>query len=137
MTRVYSSLSVQRAQSPVSMYRLIGRNRYPKISSKYLLQSAFHRLTYFLSWIYRQFIHFDANFRLSSEASTKKTSQAAGLWEGNGFFVNSQTYKTYLAANNNSTQLVCGYLLISILRTNVFEAVFMLQSTSRIQHQSI
>ncbi|PVF91605.1 hypothetical protein CPB86DRAFT_303151 [Serendipita vermifera] len=55
-------------------------------------------------WIYRQFIHFDANFRLVSEASTKNSSQEAGLWEGRGFFVDNQIYQNYLATNANNTQ---------------------------------
>jgi hypothetical protein len=69
----------------------------------------------FFSWIYRQFIHFDANFRLFSEASTKKTCQTAGLWEGKGFFPNTQTYKTYLAANDKGAQAVWRFLFISKL----------------------
>jgi hypothetical protein len=74
----------------------------------------------FFSWIYRQFIHFDVNFRLFSEASTKKTCQAAGLWEGNGFFPNTETYKNYLVANNNSTPPVHMFLFVSTLQTDAF-----------------
>jgi hypothetical protein len=47
-------------------------------------------------WLARQFVHFDANFRLVLESKAKKTYTENGLWEGNGFFVEEKSYKEYL-----------------------------------------
>ncbi|KAG8818805.1 hypothetical protein FRC19_010305 [Serendipita sp. 401] len=48
-------------------------------------------------WLFRQFVHFDANFRLVLEARPKRTrSDAGGLWNRNGFFVENQQYLDYL-----------------------------------------
>ncbi|KAG8846910.1 hypothetical protein FRB91_000368 [Serendipita sp. 411] len=59
-------------------------------------------------WLFRQFVHFDANFRLVLEARSQRTGSNHGLWGDNGFFVGNQQYLDYLqtvdlAQQNKST----------------------------------
>jgi hypothetical protein len=56
------------------------------------------------SWLMRQFIHFDANFRLVSDKKTKSSYSGHGLWEGLGFFVKTDSYQTYLDAVSRDKQ---------------------------------
>lgn len=50
-------------------------------------------------------MHFDANFRLVREAS-KQIVKDPGLWEGKGFFVESNEYERYLESMKGNQQQV-------------------------------
>ncbi|PVF91436.1 hypothetical protein CPB86DRAFT_719431, partial [Serendipita vermifera] len=47
-------------------------------------------------WLARQYIHFDANFRLVLEKRVPQSFKGPGLWEKRGFFVASDPYTQYL-----------------------------------------
>lgn len=72
-----------------------------------------------ISWIFRQFVHLDANFRLTREAVAKQSSLDVGLWEGKAFFVEDETYRSYLQTVSTNKQqvsnitVVCKRLLTS------------------------
>ena len=49
------------------------------------------------SWLHQQFVHFDANFRLTLEKRTNRDESSSSLWRGNGYFVDAQSYERYLS----------------------------------------
>jgi hypothetical protein len=63
--------------------------------------------TFAFSWLARQFIHFDANFRLVLEKRAQQSFKDPGLWERTGFFVASDPYAKYLAKMDSVQQPVC------------------------------
>ena len=51
----------------------------------------------FFSWLNRQFMHFDANFRLTLNKRMNRAEGSTSLWAGTGFFVNTAEYQQYLS----------------------------------------
>lgn len=47
-------------------------------------------------WLARQFVHFDANFRLVLEKRAQPSQNGLGLWENKCFFVGNERYNEYL-----------------------------------------
>jgi hypothetical protein len=49
------------------------------------------------SWLHRQFVHFDANFRLTLEKRKARGEGSQSLWGSDGYFVDTGKYQQYLA----------------------------------------
>jgi Kyakuja-Dileera-Zisupton transposase len=51
-------------------------------------------------WLHRQFMHFDANFRLTLQKHKKRGEGSVSLWGSSGFFVDRHNYQRYLDTSN-------------------------------------
>ena len=49
------------------------------------------------SWLHRQYIHFDTNFKLTLDKRSNRASGNTMLWGKEGYFVEEDEYQHYLA----------------------------------------
>lgn len=63
----------------------------------------------YYSWLARRFVHFDANFRLVLAKQAKRDAGDRRLWDGPGFFVQSDIYEKYLSIADQSQQEVSRF----------------------------
>jgi hypothetical protein len=56
------------------------------------------------SWKHRQFIHFDANFRLTLDKRKDRAEGGTSLWADTAFFVDTARYQHYLSTVSGPKQ---------------------------------
>jgi hypothetical protein len=65
-----------------------------------------------LRWLHRQFIHFDANFRLTLERRDNRAEKGVSLWGSDGYFADTNQYQRYLATTKSLQREVRSRLSI-------------------------
>jgi hypothetical protein len=87
------------------------------------------------SWKHRQFIHFDANFRLTLDKRKDRAEGGRSLWADTAFFVDTARYQHYLSTVSGPKQDVSLTFCVPFTFSNLITFRPQIVSTTKQYHR--